>query len=125
MKAVKDHVEHLSEDSQNYIKSLIAYYKLDAFKKLSKSLVASLNLLLLGGIGLLLFLFISIGVSFLIGESLGTIAYGFLIMGGFYALLFVLIFAFAKPIIERKVLMFLSQIINDSEAKAEDLTSNE
>ncbi|QSS98123.1 hypothetical protein [Psychroflexus sp. ALD_RP9] len=125
MKAVKDHVEHLSEDSQNYLKSLIAYYKLDAFKKLSKSLVASLNLLLIGGIGLLLFLFISIGLSFLIGESLGKVAYGFLIMGGFYVILFFLSLAFAKPFIERKVLTFLSQVINDSEAKAEDLTSNE
>lgn len=115
MKDLGQHVEHLSEDTKLYIKKLIDFYKLDLFRKISKSLSTSLQLLVTGGIALLLFLFISLGLSFLIGNHLGNIAYGFFIMGGVYFILLVLASTIGKPYIDRKVLIFMGNIANNSD----------
>jgi lipopolysaccharide export LptBFGC system permease protein LptF len=119
-KKVKDHFEDLTDDSKAYLRSLFEYYRLDALKKSTKAIATLIRLAVKGLLLLLLFIFLSIGLSFLIGNYVHSVAYGFMIVGGIY-LIFLIIFAFiAKPVSESFSLRFIYNII-----KAEDEEDNQ
>ena len=67
-------------------------------------------------------MFVSIGLSFLIGEYVDSVAYGFMIMGGIYFILLIIFAIIAKPLSESFSLKFLYNIINaeDEDNKQED-----
>ena len=111
-KKVNDHIEDLSDDTKAYIKSLIEYYKLDALKKSTKAIATVLSLAIKGSLLLLLFMFVSIGLSFLIGEYINSVAYGFMIMGGFYLLVLLIFLLVARPVSESLSLKFIYKIID-------------
>ena len=111
-KKVKEHVEDLTDDSKAYLKSLLEYYRLDALKKSTKAIATLLRIAIKGSLLLLLFMFLSIGLSFLIGEYVDSVAYGFIIMGGFYLILLIIFAIIAKPVSESFSLKFLYNIIN-------------
>ena len=90
------------------------YYKLLVYKIVMKMARSIFFALLFGAVLLLIFIFISFGLAHLIGEALGNIAYGFLIMGGFYILVLLLTMAFGRKILERRILYKSSEwFIND------------
>ena len=111
-KKVKEHVEDLTDDSKAYLKSLLEYYRLDALKKSTKAIATLLRIAIKGSLLLLLFMFLSIGLSFLIGEYVNSVAYGFIIMGGIYLILLIIFAIIAKPLSESFSLKFLYNIIN-------------
>jgi uncharacterized membrane protein len=118
-KKVNDHFNDLTDNSRAYIKSLLEYYKLDALKKSTKAIASLLRLVVIGVLLLLLFTFVSIGLSYLIGEKLNSVAYGFLVMGIFYLVLLLIFLLVGKPITESISLKFINKIIgpNDEESK--------
>ncbi len=64
---------------------------------LSAGIIAFLSILLIAfSFFIILFNF---GIAFLIGQSLGNAAYGFLIVAGFYFLIMVLVFLLKKRIV--------------------------
>src|SRR5690625_7777000 len=114
------------ENKQNKIgNKIIEYgeYKLDYYKFLLYKTVMKMSMsiffaLLFGAVLLLIFFFISFGVAHLIGDALGNIAYGYLIMGGFYILILILTMAFGRKILERRILYKTSEwFINDDYKK--------
>ena len=121
-KKVKDHFEDLTDDSKAYLKSLLEYYRLDALKKSTKAIATLLRIAIKGSLLLLFFTFISIGLSFLIGQFVDSVAYGFMIMGGIYLILLVVFAIIAKPLSESFSLKFLYNIINaeDEDNKQEN-----
>jgi len=110
-KKVNEHIEDLSDDSKAYLRSLIEYYKLDALKKSTKAIAALLRIAINGSVLLLLFMFLSIGLSFFIGELIDSIGYGFMIMGGFYLTLLIIFAIISKPLSESLSLKFINKII--------------
>jgi len=110
-KKVNEHIEDLSDDSKAYLRSLIEYYKLDALKKSTKAIAALLRIAINGSLLLLLFMFLSIGLSFFIGELIDSIGYGFMIMGGFYLTLLIIFAIISKPLSESLSLKFINKII--------------
>jgi len=110
-KKVNEHIEDLSDDSKAYLRSLIEYYKLDALKKSTKAIAALLRIAINGSLLLLLFMFLSIGLSFFIGELIDSIGYGFMIMGGFYLTLLIIFAIISKPLRESLSLKFINKII--------------
>lgn len=109
---IGQHFSELSEDTKLYIQKLIEYYKLDIFKKLSKSLSTSMHLFIVGGIVLLLLLFFSIGLAFLIGNEVNSTANGFFIVGGIYVIILIISLIFGQKFIDKIVLGFMTRLMN-------------
>lgn len=105
----------LSEDTKLYIQKLIEYYKLDVFKKLSKSMSTSMHMFIVGGVILLFLLFLSIGLAFLIGKELDSIANGFFIVGGVYLIVLVFFLIFGQKFIDKIVLGYMSRLMNSND----------
>ena len=116
---INEHVKNLSTDSQEYIESLIAYYKLDAFKKSAKAISALLRFIAFLAIFLLFFTFLMIGVSLFLGDILDSTYLGFLCVAGFNFILLIYILTIGKKLIDKIVLRFLSEIFSDVNLKEE------
>ena len=112
---ISEHISKVSDDAKKYLNSSIEYYKLDSFKKMMDGAVSLVNLMVSGSIFLIFILFISVGVAIVIGESLGSLSYGYFIVAGIYLLLFILYKLFGKPLITEIVLKKYSKVFfNDS-----------
>ncbi|MDQ7916514.1 phage holin family protein [Mesonia sp. MT50] len=117
-----NHIDELNSNAQAYIESTLEYYKLDVFKKATKTSAAVARFLVVGSIFLLFLAFISVGFSILIGKSLGSLSYGFFIVGGVYFLLFLLVLIFGKAFFSKLLLKKMSKsAFNDSGDEDESL----
>ena len=112
---ISEHISKVSDDAKKYLNSSLEYYKLDSFKKMMDGAVSLVNLMVSGSIFLIFILFISVGVAIVIGESLGSLSYGYFIVAGIYLLLFILYKLFGKPLITEIALRKYSKVFfNDS-----------
>jgi len=87
-------VESLFDKAENYSKTTIELFKLNAIDKSAdvvSSLISRLAILIVVAMFILIF---NIGIALWLGELLGKFYYGFFIVGGFYALLAVLLQTF-------------------------------
>ena len=112
-KKLGQHLNNLSDDTKTYIESEIAFYKLDAYKKIIKATSSILRIVVNSGILILVFAFLSIGLSLFLGKMLGFYYQGFLIVAGIYIVILFLMLIFGKSIIEKSVLKIFNQIFED------------
>lgn len=98
-------IEELKDNIRAFKYSSIEYYKLDLYKKLVKGVISLINIILLGFLGLLALLFISIAVAISISNALDVPSAGYFIVGGFYILLLILILTVGRKYIKKKVLL--------------------
>lgn len=96
-------IEMLFERAENYSKTTLELYKLQAIDK-SADVVSSLvsRLAVFMGVALSIFI-INIGFALWIGKLLDNTYYGFFIIGGFYAFVAILIHAFRHTLIKYPV----------------------
>ena len=99
---ISEHINNVSDDAKKYLNSSLEYYKLDSFKKMMDGAVSLVNLMVSGSIFLIFILFISVGVAITIGESLGSLSYGYFIVAGIYLLLYIIYKLFGKPFLTDK-----------------------
>ncbi|MAP55675.1 phage holin family protein [Altibacter sp.] len=127
-------LDRISDKFQEYGISTAEYYKLRLFKSSMKGAISLVNLLVFGSIFLFVLLFLSVGVAFLIGNSIGTVSVGFFIVGAFYGVILMLMYAFGRKTIERKMLYKFSVLLYDeddippkqmAEAELEQLEKNQ
>ncbi|GAA0752847.1 hypothetical protein [Psychroflexus lacisalsi] len=109
--SIGNHFENLSQDTKDAIDNSIKYYKLDLLKKTALSLIIGGQFVLKIGILVLVLFFVSIGLSFLIGNKLGTVSYGFFVVGGFYLFILIIISLFGKKLLEKPVFNLLNKIL--------------
>ncbi len=96
-------IESLFERVENYSKTTLELYKLQAIDKSAdvvSSLVSRLAVFMAVALSILI---INIGFALWIGEVLGNSYYGFFIIGGFYAIVAILINAFRHSLIKYPV----------------------
>lgn len=119
-----NNLKGLTDNGQDYVKVTAEYYKLSFFKKGMKGMVGAANLGLRATFGLIFLLFISVGVAIVISESIGSASAGYFIVGGFYFLIFILVFAFAKKPLEKYLLEKYSKMAfsDDSIKEASDVS---
>lgn len=110
---IGEHLNNLSDDAKTYIESEIAYYKLDAYKKLIKATSSLLKFVINVGIILLIFAFLSIGLGLFLGELFHHYYIGFFIVAGIYLFLLLLSLTLGRPIIEKFVLKIYNRIFED------------
>lgn len=72
---------------RSYVKNSDEYIRLKIFKVLLKSITSFLQILLVGSILLIAFLFLSLAASILIGQVMDNLFYGFLIVGVCYLII--------------------------------------
>ncbi|NGZ89452.1 phage holin family protein [Psychroflexus maritimus] len=112
---LQDHVEHLTEDSKNYLEALVEYYKLDAYKKSAKASSALLRFIVVSGVFLLFFGFLSVGVAILLGDLLNQLYLGFFIVAAFNLLLVLFFATKGRKLIDRFVLTVFGEIFSSTE----------
>ncbi|MCG2429949.1 phage holin family protein [Aequorivita xiaoshiensis] len=114
-KELTDSLNKITDKVEDYGLSTAEYYKLRVFKSVMKGSISLVNLLVFGSLFLFVLVFLSIGAAFWLGTFFEHVYVGFLLIGAFYALLFLLMFIFGKKIIEEKMLYKFSGILYDED----------
>ena len=107
---LKDQVERVQEETKAYIDSTIGYFKLWGFKVAMKSMSIVAKVLLVMGCLIMVLLFGSVAAAIAIGEALNSMAGGFLIVGGLFLVLLVLIVLFKDKIVDGAMIRKYSEI---------------
>ncbi len=84
-------IETLFEKVQDYSKTTLELYKLNAIDKsadVASSLISRMAVFMVVALSVII---ISIGIAIWIGQILGNTSYGFFIIGGFYALIAIIL----------------------------------
>jgi hypothetical protein len=115
MESVATHIQELVSKAGDLAETKVEIWKLKAAGKISETVsslisVAAIVLLVSASVFLL-----SVGAAYWIGQRLGSTAYGFLVIGGFYALAGLLIYVFRKSWIQKPVSnLVIGKIVKES-----------
>ena len=123
MEENKTPVEALLERGQAYINTTLQLFKLKATDKgaeiISKIASGFVILILI----VLLFMNLNIAVALLIGDMLGKLWLGFLVLSGFYAFTGVVVYLFRDRLIKRPVSnSIISEMLKEDDFSEDDLS---
>ena len=107
---IKENAEDLKNQAKELIDANLKYYKLWGFKILMKSTSIMLKVFLLAIMLLIVTLFFSIALAIGIGYALDNMAYGFLIVGGIYLILAIIVYKYQDKLTEKPLLSSFSRI---------------
>jgi len=93
-------IDELIEKGHKYGQTTLHLMKLKALDKTSDVLSNLFSWLPVIIIALIFFLILNIGVALWLGEILGETYYGFFVVSGFYALIFLILWIFRKPLLK-------------------------
>jgi hypothetical protein len=102
--------DRIQEESKAYFDSSIEYYKLWSFKVTMKSASTVIKATLIILFLTLVLFFGSVAAALAIGDAIGSLSGGFLITGGFYLLLMLVVLLLKDKIIDGAVLRKFSEI---------------
>lgn len=85
-------IKTLVDQSKDFLETQIELTKLKAIDKSSDVLSSAIVMISIIFLGSLFIIFVSIALALILGTWLGSTPYGFLIVGGFYGLLLLLIY---------------------------------
>ena len=88
----QDSIKTLIDKSKDYLETKIELTKLKTIDKSADVLSAVVVIVSMIFIGSLVIILISIGLALFLGRLLGAYHYGFFVMGGFYAIVLLVIF---------------------------------
>jgi hypothetical protein len=88
----QDTIKTLIDKSKDYLETKIELTKLKTIDKSADVLSAVVVIVSMIFIGSLVIILLSIGLSLFLGRLLGAYHYGFFVMGGFYAIVLLVIF---------------------------------
>ncbi|MCM5662283.1 phage holin family protein [Galbibacter mesophilus] len=112
---ISESASELQKSSKDFIDRNIEYYRLSAFKKLTKGTTSMIMFIIIGAVLFGALLLLTFAMALFIGAWLDNLALGFLILGVFYILVcFIVYFGFKKRI-ERKVLIKASKDFFDED----------
>ena len=84
--------------ARSYIDSTEEYYKLKGFKFLMKGIISFSKILMIGTVAFMALFFLSLAASYGIGQALDNTFYGFLCVGGFYAVIGMVLYLLRRKI---------------------------
>lgn len=107
---IKENAEEVQEKLKDVVDSTTAYYKLWLFKVATKSATVLLKMFLMVLFLAFFMLFASIALAMFLGNILESNVLGFLLVGGMYLLLFVVVYALKDKLLEGSILEKFSKI---------------
>lgn len=112
---ISENAEGLSKSAQNFVDKNIEYYKLSAFKKVAKGINSLVLFIVIGAILFGAMLLLTVAAALFLGTWLDNLGLGFLILGGCYLLIALIVYYGFREVIERSVLIKTSQDLFDGE----------
>src|SRR5690606_24535 len=107
---LKENTEQIHSETQAYIDSTVAYYKLWRFKVMMKSTTLTVKIVLTTICFMMMFLFGSVALALAIGSTLKSNMWGFAVVGGIYLILTIIFALIKQQIVEGAVLRKFSEI---------------
>jgi len=107
---LKNQSGRIQEETRAYIETTFAYYKLWGFKIAMKSTTMTVKAVLIVLCITMVLLFGSVAAALAIGQALASNALGFLIVGGIYLLILLIIILLKDKIIDGPILRKFSEI---------------
>jgi hypothetical protein len=105
---MKHHLSELDKRVTSYVDDSLEYIELKGFKVSMVLVTSMVQFFILASIGLLVVLLSSIGAAIAIGDSVGGYQWGFLIVGGFYVVFGLIVYAMRRSI-NKVILRFFSK----------------
>ncbi len=90
---IKDKAEGIFDDTTEYLEARWNLGVLNASSKAADTISTIATTLIIGTLGLIILIFLSVGVALLIGEKLDSASSGFFYVGVFYAVIGIIIYA--------------------------------
>ncbi|PNQ72221.1 hypothetical protein C1T31_12915 [Hanstruepera neustonica] len=103
----------MADAGETYIKKSQEYYKLKVFQQISVSVSLVAKVLLIGGLLFVGLFFMALAAAMALGEWLGDLALGYIIVAGVFLLATVIIF-FKREVVNKMVIKSLSSKFFDS-----------
>ncbi|WP_158975311.1 hypothetical protein [Cellulophaga sp. L1A9] len=113
LKSLDDTTNSAAEAGEAYVKSTKKYYELKVFQQLTTLSSYVLKIVLLGSLCVLGLIFIAIAGATALGNYFNNMALGYLIVGGIFFLLVLIIYLVRKSI-DRIIIQKLSKTYFDS-----------
>lgn len=117
---IKEHAQSIPKQIEDVCDSNIEYYKLSLFRFIAKSANIFLKAFALGALLLLLLFFLFFAVAFALGDMLNSIALGFISVSAVFGILTIVVYVFRKTLIERPLLLKLSEFYFNQELDKSD-----
>ena len=117
---IADNISEVVDASKTYIEANLKLFKLSLLERLSKvvSLIISTTLVML--VGMLFVLFLSLSAAIFIGSLLNDMALGFLIMGLFFLVIVLFLWAKRKTLVLNPIIRTLNDIVFEDTENNED-----
>lgn len=107
-------IQQIFHHVENYISTTIELYKLKAYQKVAQIATTVITSVLMGFFGVLFLIFVSIGLAVYLGEVMGRMHYGFMIVAGIYLVLAIIVYALSKKVLKDKFnTMIVRKIFKD------------
>ncbi|MDF0714811.1 phage holin family protein [Muricauda sp. 334s03] len=95
---IKEQIDHVEDGVKSYVKISLDFYRLQSFRSMMKGITMATKVLLIAGVVSMALLFLSLSVAFWFGTMLDSTAQGFLIVGGFYVLVGIVLYLMRRKI---------------------------
>ena len=103
-------IAQLIEALKHYLGLQTEYVKLDVIDKVVRLLTTATLAILLFLILIVVLLFASLGIAFLLSKHIGLTS-AFMVVAAFHAFVLLLIYAFRRPWIERPLVRYLARLL--------------
>ncbi len=110
----KENLKDVQNQTRDFVESNLEYYKLWVFKVVTQSVSSILKVVLIGVFLLMVMVFFSVAGALAIGYALDNFVYGFLIVGGIYLILSIIVYNL-KNRIEEPIIKAFSDIFYNEE----------
>ena len=110
LQQLKETAQTLPDEVQSTLNSHSEYYKLYIFRIIAKSTMGFVSLFVVALFVLIIAFFLACASAFALGEWLGSMALGFLIMGSIFLIILFVIYKWRKSFIHKPILGKLSEI---------------
>lgn len=101
MQSTIDHIETLISKAGDVAETKVELWKLRAAGKISETVSSLISIFAMVVLTVAAITILSIGVAFWIGSEMGKTSYGFFIVGGFYAVVGLLVYLFRRSWIKK------------------------
>lgn len=99
------------EFARQYARQQLEYYRLEVAERTAKTMANLITSMVVGVIGLVAMIMLSLAAGFYLAEVLDSIVQAFLCVTGFYLILAILFFVFRRKLITNPMLTSLLQSI--------------